>query len=157
MVGALGVGCRLSLAGVWLYAGITKAGDLAASGRAVKAYQILPNGVAELAGAVLPFVEIGLGLLLLVGVATRLAAVVSAALLAGFAAGIASAWTRGLQIDCGCFGAGGELATGEDPSYPIELGRDLLLLAAAAILVVRPRTVWSLDGWPATAALPHTR
>jgi uncharacterized membrane protein YphA (DoxX/SURF4 family) len=157
VIPALFTGCRLLLAGVWLYAGATKAGDLAASTRAVKAYQILPNGVAEVVGAALPFVEIALGLLLLLGLATRLAAATSVLLMAGFVAGIAAAWARGLRIDCGCFGGGGELAGGESPSYWLDLGRDGLLLLAAAALVGWPRTRWSLDAWLLTATPPHTR
>lgn len=157
MTRTLFTGCRLLLAGVWLYAGATKVGDLAGSTRAVKAYQLLPNPTAEAVGAALPFVEIALGLLLLLGLATRLAAAVSAMLMAAFVAGIASAWARGLRIDCGCFGGGGTLAEGESPSYWLDLGRDALLLAAAAVLVIWPRTSWSLDGWLLTATPPRTR
>jgi uncharacterized membrane protein YphA (DoxX/SURF4 family) len=143
----LGVGCRVLLAGVWLYAGGAKVGDLAAATRAVKAYQLLPNGVAEWIGAGLPFAELALALLLLLGLATRAAAAVSAVLLTAFVVGIASAWARGLNIDCGCFGGGGELGAGESPNYALEIARDGLFLAAAAFLVVRPRTRWSVDGW----------
>jgi uncharacterized membrane protein YphA (DoxX/SURF4 family) len=150
----LPTGCRLLLAGVWLYAGATKVGDLAASTRAVKAYQLLPNPVAEAVGAALPFVEIALGVLLLLGLATRLAAATSALLMTGFVVGIAAAWARGLRIDCGCFGGGGGLAAGESPSYWLDLGRDGLLLAAAAVLVVWPRTGWSVDGWLLGATPP---
>lgn len=146
VAGIMSIGCRLLLTGVWLYAGGSKVGDLDASVRAVKAYQLLPSAVAELVGAALPLVEIGLGLLLLLGMATRLAAAVSALLLAAFTAGIASAWARGLRIDCGCFGGGGELAADQTPSYGFELGRDLFLLAAAGVLLWLPRTRWSLDG-----------
>lgn len=143
----IGLACRLGLAGVWLYAGATKIGDLDASIRAVKAYQLLPAAVAELIGAALPFVEIGLGLLLLAGLATRVAAGVSTLLLAGFVAGIASAWARGLRIDCGCFGGGGELAATEDPAYGWDLARDGLFLAMAVFLLLRPVTRWSIDRW----------
>lgn len=143
---------RLGLAAVWLYAGASKVGDLAAAGRAVNAYRILPYDVAMALGAALPFVELALGVLLLAGLATRLAAGISAILLAGFVAGIISAWARGLAIDCGCFGGGGDLAAGQDPRYGRELLRDLGFLALAGILLVFPRTPASLDGW---LAAPH--
>lgn len=157
MTRILAMSCRLLLAGVWLYAGATKVSDLAASTRAVKAYQLLPNPMAEAVGAALPLVEIALGLLLLLGLATRLAAATSALLMAAFVAGIAAAWARGLRIDCGCFGGGGELAADESPSYWLDLGRDGLLLAAAAMLLMWPRTSWSVDGWLATATPPAAR
>lgn len=138
---------RLGLAAVWLYAGGSKIGDLAASGRAVNAYRILPYDAAMALGAALPFVELALGVLLLLGLATRLTAAVSAALLTVFVAGIISAWARGLAIDCGCFGGGGDLAAGQDPRYGTELLRDLGFLALAGILLVFPRTPAALDGW----------
>jgi uncharacterized membrane protein YphA (DoxX/SURF4 family) len=140
-----GLAARLLLAGVWLVAGGAKVGDLAASVRAVHAYDILPYEASRVVGAALPFVEIAVGLLLLVGFATRFAAAVSAGLMAMFVAGIASAWARGLRIDCGCFGGGGELAADQSPSYGWEIARDIALLAVAVYLVFRPASRLSLD------------
>ncbi|MFF5177756.1 MauE/DoxX family redox-associated membrane protein [Micromonospora sp. NPDC000316] len=143
----LGIAARLGLAAVWLVAGASKVGDLAASGRAVNAYQVMPYDVATVIGAALPFVELALGVLLLLGLATRLSAAVSAALLVVFIVGIASAWTRGLAIDCGCFGSGGQLAEGQAPSYLPEILRDLGFLVMAGFLLIWPRTPVSVDGW----------
>ena len=63
-----------------------------------------------------------------------------------FIGGIASAWARGLQIDCGCFSSGGELAGGQNPQYAWEIARDVGFLILAAILLWKPWTRWSLDG-----------
>lgn len=148
---------RLGLAVLWLLAGASKLGDLAESGRAVAAYRLMPAEAARAVGAALPFVELALGLILLVGLATRLAAVVSASLLTVYIAGIASAWARGLSIDCGCFGGGGDLATGQSPSYLPELLRDVSLLAVAVFLAIWPLTRFATDtllwgGWEAEAS-----
>ncbi|MCX5069560.1 DoxX family membrane protein [Micromonospora lupini] len=143
----LSTAARLGLAAVWLVAGASKVGDLAASGRAVNAYQVLPYEVATVVGAALPFVELALGVLLLLGLATRLSAAISVALLVVFIAGISSAWARGLAIDCGCFGSGGQLAEGQAPSYLPEILRDLGFLVLAGFLVIWPRTPVSVDGW----------
>lgn len=141
----LGTLARLILGTVWIIAGASKIGDLAASGRAVNAYRLLPYDAATFLGAVLPFLEIALGVLLIVGLATRLSAVVSAVLLVAFIIGIASAWIRGLRIDCGCFGGGGDLTAGQRPQYLLETIRDIALLALAGYLAVFPRTRVSLD------------
>ena len=61
-----------------------------------------------------------------------------------FILGIASAWARGLSIDCGCFGGGGEVGA-NDTKYPQEIARDVLFAAAGLWLVWRPRTPFSLD------------
>ena len=72
---------RLILAGVLLAAGILKAIEPAGSVAAVRAYQLVSSPLATPIGWGLPFLEIGLGLLLLVGLHTRAAAIVSAFLL----------------------------------------------------------------------------
>jgi uncharacterized membrane protein YphA (DoxX/SURF4 family) len=141
VVGAL---ARVVLAAVWLISGGLKAVDPHQTYLAVSAYDVLPAGAVGVVAAALPFVEIALGVLLLVGFGTRPAAVASALLLLAFIAGVAQAWARGLSIDCGCFGGGGPVDAGQT-RYPQELARDVGLLLLAAWLVVRPRTVVSLD------------
>ena len=84
--------------------------------------------------------------LLLIGLAVRLSAGISAVLLLIFIGGIVSAWTRGLQIDCGCFSSGGALAAGETAQYGWEIARDVGFLVLAVLLLWRPRTRLSLDG-----------
>jgi uncharacterized membrane protein YphA (DoxX/SURF4 family) len=135
---------RLVLAGVLGVAGALKLPDPDASVRAVRAYRLLPEAVVPAVGFGLPVLEIGLAVLLLLGLATRLAAVLGGLLLVAFVIGIASAWARGLSIDCGCFGGGGEVAAGET-RYLSEIVRDLLLVGAAAVVALGPRSRWSLD------------
>jgi uncharacterized membrane protein YphA (DoxX/SURF4 family) len=138
--------CRLALGVVWLVAGLAKVGDLDASVRAVRAYRLLPEVLAQVVGAALPLVEIVLGVMLLAGLFVRASAVVSALLMAVYVVGIASAWARGLRIDCGCFGSGGDLAAGEDPTYGWELARDAGLFLLAVLLARWPTGPYALDG-----------
>jgi uncharacterized membrane protein YphA (DoxX/SURF4 family) len=145
--GWVGTAGRLVVGGVWVVAGASKIGDLAASGRAVNAYQLLPYGFATVLGGVLPFLEIAIGLLLIVGLATRVAAIASVIFLTAFIIGISAAWARGLRIDCGCFGGGGNLAAADKPQYALELFRDIGLVALAGFLALFPRTRFSLDTW----------
>ena len=111
------------------------------------AYRLLPDGLVDVVGFGLPALEVGLGALLLVGFTTRLAAAGAGLLLLAFTIGIVSAWARGVSIDCGCFGGGGEVAEGT-VSYGLPLARDLALLLAAGLLAWRPRTPFALDGEP---------
>jgi uncharacterized membrane protein YphA (DoxX/SURF4 family) len=143
----LGTLSRVALAAVWLIAGGSKLGDLAGSGRTVAAFRLMPVEAARVVGAALPFVELALGVLLLLGLATRLAAAISAALFAVYIVGIAAAWARGLSIDCGCFGGGGQLAPGQHPNYGPDILRDVGLLLVAGFLVIWPRTRLALDEW----------
>lgn len=136
---------RFGLAGVWLLSGVPKALDPDQTYVAVRAYDVLPPLGVELVAAVLPWLEIALAVLLLLGLGTRVVALVSAGLLLVFVAGVAQAWARGLSIDCGCFGGGGVVEPGRT-AYVQELARDAGFLVLAVWLVVRPRTPVALDG-----------
>ena len=140
----IGLLARLGLAAVWLTSGLIKAADPRETLVAVRAYQLLSDGMASAVAAVLPYLEIALGVLLLVGLATRLSAVLSAVVLVVFIAGVISAAARGLSIDCGCFGGGGDVQAGET-AYTAEILRDLGFLLLAGWLTVRPDTPLSID------------
>jgi uncharacterized membrane protein YphA (DoxX/SURF4 family) len=135
----VGTAVRLVLGIVWVVAGLLKLPDPAAAERAVRAYQLAPEWLVPVLAFGLPVLEIAVGVLLLLGAFVRPAAVVSAVLLAGFTAAVASAWARGLTIDCGCFGGGGQVDAGQT-AYLGEIVRDVALLCAALFLVARPRT-----------------
>jgi uncharacterized membrane protein YphA (DoxX/SURF4 family) len=143
--GRVGVVSRIVVGAVWLVAGMLKLPDPAANVRAVRAYQLLPERVVPLVGHGLPILEILLGVCLLLGLVTRIAAVLSAVLLVAFTIGIGSAWARGLSIECGCFGGGAGPAENASAAYPWEIARDVGLLLLSLWLVWRPRTPWSMD------------
>ena len=146
LLDAVGTLARLGLAAVWLVSGGVKALDPDQTYVAVRAYDVLPEVGVEVVAALLPWVELAFAALLLVGVGTRAVAVLSAALLVVFVAGVIQAWVRGLAIDCGCFGGGGAVEPGET-TYVQELLRDAGFLLMAGWLIVRPRTLVALDNW----------
>ena len=136
---------RLSLAGVLAWSGAAKVTDPQQAVMAVQAYEILPVSMGEFVGYALPLFELALALALLLGVATRVSAAIAGALMTAFVIGVASAWARGLSIDCGCFGGGGQVAEGEANYLPVLL-RDLGFTAMAAWLVGYPASRFALDG-----------
>jgi uncharacterized membrane protein YphA (DoxX/SURF4 family) len=137
--------CRLVLAGYLGLAGVLKLPDPAESVRAVRAYRILPEVVVPTVGYVLPALEVAIAVLLVIGLATRVTAVLSALLMTAFIIGIASVSARGINIDCGCFGGGGDVAEGAT-HYTQEIIRDVCLLLLALMLAYRPSSRLSLDG-----------
>ena len=149
--GRVGVLCRLVVGGVWVVAGVLKLLDPTENVRAVRAYQLLPETLVQLVGHALPIVEILVGGCLVLGLVTRVAAVTSAAMLTAFIVGIASAWARGLSIECGCFGGGAGPAENASAAYPWEIARDVGLLLLSGWLVWRPRTPWAVDNSPVMA------
>ncbi len=140
---------RLVLGGVLLAAGGLKVLKPTESANAVAAYKILPTNVAHLVGYALPWLEVALALLLVVGFMVRPAAVLSGLIMVVFAIAIASVWARGMLIDCGCFGGGGEidpsLASEVRRTYFIEIMRDLGLALAGLYLYFFPYGKLSLE------------
>ena len=140
----VGVLARLVVGGVWLYAGALKLPHPDTSVSAVRSYQLLPTGLAETVGHVLPMLEIVVGTCLVLGLLVRFSGGVSALMQLAFVIGIISVWSRGIAINCGCFGSGGA-----DPDafgkYPWEIARDSGLLALSLLLAWRPRTPFAVD------------
>jgi len=139
---------RVALGIVLVVAGWLKISSPDDAVRAVQAYQILPGGITHAVGYGLPLLEVLLGLLLLLGLGTRWAAIAAGVLMVVFIAGIVSVWARGLSIDCGCFGGGGAVdPAGRVTRYVTEIVRDLVFLALATWIALRPLSRFSLDGW----------
>ncbi|TQN31457.1 methylamine utilization protein MauE [Haloactinospora alba] len=134
---------RLGLAGVLMFSAYTKLPP-PLSVQSVEAYQLFPDGVNTFLGYTLPLFEFALAALLLVGLATRYVAAVTGLLMVVFIAGIVSAWARGLTIDCGCFGSGGQVAA-DETAYGWDIARDIGFMALAGIIMVWPRSPLAVD------------
>jgi len=142
--GWIALGARLILGGVLFAAGLLKYQHLDKSQMAVRAYELLPISLANFLGVVLPFVEIAVGILLILGAAIRISSMVGGILMLMFITGISQAWARGLSIDCGCFGGGGQVAPGT-ASYLPEILRDAALALLAIYLFRYPQSKFALD------------
>jgi len=140
----LGLLARIILGGVFLVAGFLKYQHLDKSQMAVRAYEILPIAIANFLGITLPFLEMAIGILLILGAATRIAAALGGLFMAIFIIGISQAWARGLSIDCGCFGGGGQVAPGATNYLP-EILRDTALALMAIYLFRFPQSKFGLD------------
>lgn len=143
----IGLVCRLTLGGVLFVAGYLKVDKLEVSQMAVRSYELLPIPIANFFGQTLPLFEVVIGLLLIVGAATRIVAAIGGFTMFIFIIAIAQAWARGLNIDCGCFGGGGTVAPGET-RYLQEILRDAGLVAMALFLIRYPVSKFSIDRAP---------
>jgi uncharacterized membrane protein YphA (DoxX/SURF4 family) len=143
----IGLVCRLTLGGVLFVAGYLKVDKLEVSQMAVRSYELLPIPIANFLGQSLPFFEVVIGLLLILGAATRVVAALGGFTMFIFIIAIGQAWARGLNIDCGCFGGGGTVAPGET-RYLQEILRDAGLVAMALFLLRYPVSKFSVDKAP---------
>jgi uncharacterized membrane protein YphA (DoxX/SURF4 family) len=146
----VGTAIRVILAGVLGYAGMSKLVQPDGARTALLGYRLFPVAWVEVLAWALPAAEVALGLLLLVGIFVRWAALATAVLMVLFVAGIISAWVRGFSIDCGCFGGGGDLSPeGREWRYVQAIGRDLLFAGMAVRLWVWTPSHMALESYGA--------
>jgi len=95
---------RLLVGGVFLIAGFAKLKAPASRFiRAVLGYELLPKPLAVVWARILPWVEVVAGSLLIVGLWSRFAVVLSTALLLMFSFAMAISLFQGKDQECGCF------------------------------------------------------
>jgi uncharacterized membrane protein YphA (DoxX/SURF4 family) len=96
---------RIVLGGLFVYAGAVKAAAPLDFAQSVRNYQLVGQSLSFLAALVLPWLEVLAGVFLMAGIWKRGATLVVSSLLVFFLALTVVTMLRGLDIDCGCFGA----------------------------------------------------
>lgn len=123
---------RWFLGGLFIYAGVLKVREPMEFLDAVRSFDMLADPWAAWVAMFLPWLEIfaGIGLIAgrLLGLYQGSLAVLTASMLV-FLAALSTAWARGLDIECGCFGSKGGGA-----NYVEYILRDLALIAVAGWL-----------------------
>jgi len=121
---------------VFLAAALGKIGDLGAFATQVHNYRLVPVWSENLIAMTMPWIELLAGLALVLGVRPRAGAVVLLAFVLVFTFAVGSAWARGLDFECGCFGKASAATVGAR-KFAENVG--YTLLAAIAVLRTRPR------------------
>ncbi|MDR0532744.1 MAG: DoxX family membrane protein [Verrucomicrobiales bacterium] len=124
---------RVLIAGVFIYAGATKIANPRAFADSIASFRMLPSELINVIALGLPVFEAMLGVFLLMGKWKRQAAFVILLMSLAFCIIIIQALVRGLEVNCGCFGAG---ATSQWDVW-LSLGRDVLLVFLVWWLYVR--------------------
>jgi uncharacterized membrane protein YphA (DoxX/SURF4 family) len=81
-------------------------------GMAINSYNLLSLWAVEWMARILPWFELALGALLIIGTGLRWAASIASALLLAFIVAMTRAYILGLEIVCGCFGNNEKLGPG---------------------------------------------
>lgn len=95
---------RVLVGALFVAAGVLKVGHFNDLAAAIAGFRILPEPVIAPLAVILPFFEIGLGVYLILGLFTRITAIVAAVQLLLYSGAIASAVIRHIPANCGCFG-----------------------------------------------------
>jgi putative oxidoreductase len=113
---------RLALGGIFVFAAYSKLhfGDAwhlrdyhFFFAMAINSYNMLPLTVVQWMARILPWLELVLGALLILGIGVRWASLAITLLLVVFMGALARAAMLGLEINCGCFGYSSQKPTTE--------------------------------------------
>jgi uncharacterized membrane protein YphA (DoxX/SURF4 family) len=124
-------GARLLLAGIFIYAGYTKLENPLQFAVAVEGYKLASPNMVLWIVKILPWIEILLGIALLLGIQIRYTAAMTFSFLFFFIGVMLITYLRGIEADCGCFGVGEKIS-------PFTLVRDASFLLPAFYLYFQP-------------------
>lgn len=124
---------RLSVAATFVMAALPKLQDPTTFSEAILGYQLIGRNAALWIAITLPWLELVGGIGLITQQVRRASAIILGGLLLVFIALHLSAWSRGLDISCGCFDLHSEATT--DYTWPIL--RNLALLAFTVCIAIR--------------------
>ncbi len=132
---------RIALGVVFLISGAGKLSEGAAFVDQVEEANILPHALARVYGTALPYVEIVIGALLILGLLSRFAAGIGGLAALSFIIGNSTRLYRGLYGECGCFGNIASLQFSTRDALII----DFVLLVLALQILVHKGEFLSLD------------
>lgn len=130
---------RLILAGVFVSAALPKVQDPVAFASSVEGFRVIGPGLSNWVALILPWLELITGIGILLPWIRRSSGIIIATLLLLFITLHASAWIRGLEISCGCFGSE---TSSEPTSYLRLIVRNTLLFAACLLTIYKD---WKSD------------
>jgi putative oxidoreductase len=128
----LGLFLRIYIGAIFIAASMYKINYPGEFAETIAGYQIVPFWGVHLMALILPWTELICGLMLVLGLRTRAAAVLAGSMLVVFCVAIVATLARGIPIGCGCF------TSVEDPLSWITLLRDLIWLVMTAQVVWFP-------------------
>jgi uncharacterized membrane protein YphA (DoxX/SURF4 family) len=127
---------RMVLGGLFVLAAYYKLSDPRGAYDAVNAFHLgVGDQLTQVLAKVVPWAEMTAGVLLILGLWARGAAVLAIVLLAGFIGGIISVMARGLDVKCGCFGAL-KMFCGDQPMGVCHLVRNSIMIAAGLVVLL---------------------
>ncbi len=133
---------RLVVGIVFIYASVYKIADPGAFAKSIWYYHMIPGSLINLIAIILPWVELICGICLILGVWYDGSVILINLMTFVFIIALASAYYRGLDIDCGCFKA----SSGGGSSVLKSLLFDIVLLAFTIALLFSRSRKWRLEG-----------
>ena len=135
--------CRVILGIVLIYASIDKIVHPAEFAKAIGNYNVLPFGLENLLGIVLPVLELLVGTCLVLGIMIDGAAIIAGCMMVVFIIALSQALFRGIDINCGCFKVTVENGGGHQVGIR-RIIEDFIYLGMALMVLSRGERKWEL-------------
>ena len=134
--------CRVILGVILVYASIDKIVHPAEFAKSIGNYNVLPFGLENLLGIILPVLELLVGSCLILGIMLDGSAIITAGMMTVFIIALSQAMIRGIDINCGCF-----KVTVENGGHQVGIRRiieDFLFLGMSIMILSRGQRKWEL-------------
>lgn len=133
---------RWYLGAVFIWACLPKIAHPGYFALAIATYDILPLALVNPMAIILPYIELAAGVMLIIGLRTRAAALLVAGMMLVFTVAVSIALYHGLDASCGCFAA---QSLEDDPISWLTILRDVAWLLMAVYVLLFDRHPLGLD------------
>ncbi|MEI7640097.1 MAG: MauE/DoxX family redox-associated membrane protein [bacterium] len=133
---------KIILGALFIISSVPKIGHPQNFIEAIAAYRILPFALLPILAATVPWIQLFAGVFLVLDIFVQSSALIISGLLFVFIVAIASAFSRGLDIECGCF----DLMGLEDKVGWVALIRDTIFLMGSGLLVIFDKNTLNFYG-----------
>lgn len=124
---------RLIVGGIFIYASIDKILNPDQFAKVIHNYRLLPPDYINLMAIVMPWIEFTAGVCLAIGFKYRGASFILGVMLAVFTVALFSAYSRGLNINCGCFST----SSSSKSDLLVRAIEDILMLIGCVIIMFK--------------------
>jgi uncharacterized membrane protein YphA (DoxX/SURF4 family) len=131
---------RIIVGGVFVITGVGKIVEPALFARDISNYDMLPTVLVNIVAIILPWIELLIGILFILGIRIIANNIVLFTMLLIFNIAVAVAWARGLDINCGCFSDIAQQTVGSE-----KLAENFAMIASLFYIYFFPNNKLSLE------------
>lgn len=147
MTGIVSFAIRILMGGIFVMAGLAKIADPVRFMFTLREFDLFPRAVIPFLAVYLPWLELLLGLSLVLGLLYRTSALMLAFLNFFFMLAILSVISRGIVVDCGCFGLFADALKLPDMADYKAVIRNIIFISLFVYLFFAESTIFSLEGY----------
>ena len=138
---------RFIVGAIFLISGLAKISDPGRFILTLREFRLFPEEIVPFTAVWLPWLELLLGLCVLVGLLHRTSALLLACMNTGFLAAILSVIARGIVVDCGCFGMLADMLGLPDMADMKAVVRNVVFIGLCLLIFFGKKEVLSLEGY----------